>query len=638
METFFTILQAALGIGLLVFVHEAGHFIAARLCGVDCYVFSLGYGPRIAGFNRNGCDFRISLIPIGGYVRMAGEIGENDEGPSDGSLARKSPLQRIFVYSAGVLMNFIIAFIIFPIVYFTGVPANKPVVGSVTPGSPAWHARIAPGSVITAINGTKIVSFDQIPIEVAVSSSPLKLEYNEPIPGNPGEYRPRVESIATDYHEERGMPYLGVEAGLATEIARNAQNISVRGLQLTVRADSPAYEAGVRTGDLLIGIDGKSIDAGSIRYFAERLGDPGGATLLQFAAGKDSPPRSAEELAKITIPDGIPLAARPVKDTERTILGVAPAKDLVKGVRKSSIFEKLKLTVGDRILRINGKPFVNSADFARVASAAEDVVKLSVLRGDATVALEAKLTQDERAQLQDGVALGENDKSNRIFVKKNTPAERGGLQAGDRIIKVGSVEITKWEQISKTVLAAPPEADLAIEIERDLGEGMVKLTKTIRPARTPEFDFGIGFVDDRVLVRANDLGEAIQLGFGASTRFIKQIIIFLKKIALGQVAANKNVAGPILLAATTYQLAHEGFIQLLYFLAVLSLNLALINLLPIPLLDGGNLFFVIIEAIKGSPVSERVIGASQTVGIFLLITLMVWVTFHDLKRLVVGWL
>mgnify|MGYP003694164989 CR=1 FL=1 len=102
MDTLLWILQAALGIGFLVFIHESGHFIAARMCGVRVHVFSLGFGPRVYGFRRKGCDYRLSLVPVGGYVRMEGELGEGETVlDTEGSLSHKSALQRIFVYSAG---------------------------------------------------------------------------------------------------------------------------------------------------------------------------------------------------------------------------------------------------------------------------------------------------------------------------------------------------------------------------------------------------------------------------------------------------------------------------------------------------------------------------------------------------------
>lgn len=575
------------------------------------------------------------MIPVGGYVRMAGEIGEGDDGPSEGSLARKSPLQRIFVYSAGVLMNFIIAFIIFPIVYFWGLPAPRPIVASVAAGSPAWHARVVPGSVIRSINGQKIDSFDQIPIEVAVAASPITVEFDEPIPGKPGEFRSRTEKIATDYHEERGVPWLGIEGGtFQSQIVTMSDGTKRWGPVLTVRENTPAHEAGLRDGDVLVALDGKPVDALFLRVLAEKTIDPAQPVKLQFMPGVNSPRRDSAELAKITNPDGIALTPKALKDTERHVLGVGLARDVVKGVRHSTTLDALGLKTGDQILSVNGNRISQAGDFQRATSTAQEI-NITFLRDKEKREARLKLDDATIAEVQDGIAFVEGENSTRVYTRKNSPAERAGIQDGDRIVKINETVIPNWETLQKVVRDSKGGA-LAIEVEREKG-AQVELQKfTVTPTTTSEFDFGFHFMEDRTPVRAENLADAFRLGFNASTRFIKQILIFLKKIALGQVAANKNVAGPILLAATTYQVASDGFVHLLYFLAVLSLNLALVNLLPIPLLDGGNLFFVIVEAIKGSPVSDRVIGASQSVGIFLLITLMVWVTFHDVRRVFSG--
>lgn len=644
MDTFFNILLAILGIGLLVFVHEAGHFIAARLCGVDCYVFSLGYGPRLFGFERNGCDFRISLVPVGGYVRMAGDIGENDDAPQEGSLARKSPMQRIFVYSAGVLMNFIISFLIFPIVYFWGVPATRPVVGYVVAGSPAWHARLAPGSVIHSINGTRISSFEQIPIEVAVSSSPLTVEYDEPIPGRPGSFVRRIEQLKTDYNEDRGIPWLGIESAYKFVSVERPGGAAIQGLEVRVKDASAAHDAGVRSGDLLISADGRPVIPGRRLDFLDRPFEPGSAFHFRFAAGPGSPSRTTEELARLEA--GVRVEPRPVAGSERILLGVSLESCIVRAIRDEPWIQKLGLRVGDAIERVNEIEILTAADLER-AFLGSPTVHITIRRGSGWVEASAAIPPEAGESPGEFIAVstasvgtkttnnsGEIAEGFRVGVQPRSAAALAGLRPGDRILAVNGAPFSEWEILTRAA-AASSGKPVMLSVERRERKGppaVVKMEIAVVPAAVPVLDPGFAFVDDRALVKAQHPGEAFSLGFAASTRFIKQIIVFLKKIALGEVAANKNVAGPILLAATTYQFANEGFIQLLYFLAILSLNLALINLLPIPLLDGGNLFFVFIEAIKGSPVSARVIGSAQTIGIFLLIALMVWVTFHDVRR------
>ena len=122
MERLVFILQTALGIGLLIFVHELGHYLAARLARVRVEVFSLGFGPRIWGFRRGPTDYRLSIVPVGGYVRVAGEDQHAPPGhamPADG-LHSKGFGARALFFSGGVLMNLLFAMIAFPLIFHGG--------------------------------------------------------------------------------------------------------------------------------------------------------------------------------------------------------------------------------------------------------------------------------------------------------------------------------------------------------------------------------------------------------------------------------------------------------------------------------------------------------------------------------------
>ena len=182
------IVLVALGIGMVIFVHEGGHFIAARMCGVRVEVFSLGFGPKVLGFNKGGTLYQLALIPFGGYVRMAGEFAPEDGGPPpSNSLRAKSVPQRFFIYAGGVIMNVVFALVCFPLVYHFGVPAVRPVVGSTQPGMPAWHANIPEGTEILKVQGREVNDFMGIPSEVAIAgSSPVTFELRYP-----GETSPR---------------------------------------------------------------------------------------------------------------------------------------------------------------------------------------------------------------------------------------------------------------------------------------------------------------------------------------------------------------------------------------------------------------------------------------------------------------
>ncbi|MFO0278694.1 MAG: site-2 protease family protein, partial [Planctomycetota bacterium] len=154
-----SILLAALGIGFLIFVHELGHFLAARRAGVQVEVFSLGFGPRLFGFHRGGTDFRVALIPFGGFVMVAGQDAGDRRHPARVSLWSKSIGQRALFWSGGVLMNVAFALLVFPIALWSGVEFTAPVVGPVVDGGAAWEAGLAYGDRIVAVGGREPHSY-----------------------------------------------------------------------------------------------------------------------------------------------------------------------------------------------------------------------------------------------------------------------------------------------------------------------------------------------------------------------------------------------------------------------------------------------------------------------------------------------
>lgn len=168
----FNIILVIIGIGLLIFVHELGHFIVAKKIGVRVLAFSLGFGPPIIRKKIGETDYRISLIPLGGYVKLAGEQKDSTCTGEEWEFTSKKPWQRAAVLIAGVTFNTILAFIAFIVAFKVGVPFVTAEIGRTMPGWPAWEAGIKPGDKIVRVNNVSDPDFEDVFISVALNNSP----------------------------------------------------------------------------------------------------------------------------------------------------------------------------------------------------------------------------------------------------------------------------------------------------------------------------------------------------------------------------------------------------------------------------------------------------------------------------------
>ena len=288
------VVQMMLGIGLVIFVHEAGHFIAARLCGVRVEVFSLGFGPRLFGWRRGTTHYQIAMLPLGGYCKMAGEEPlEEGQPPASDDLRSKTVGQRFLIYSGGVIMNVIFAMVVFPAILFYGVPFTPPVIGQAIPGGPAWHAGIEPGTQVLSVNGHPTIGFMYIAHHVALGPPDVAtLELLAP-----GATEPVELLVRPEYNDDAGFSSIRVAPPLDRDNA------------IEVQPAGAAFAAGLRSGDHLLSFDTPlpELPLGSQMRLIMQAGEPLGVRVL----------RGDEELTFIVEPGTD-------ESSTREILGVGP--------------------------------------------------------------------------------------------------------------------------------------------------------------------------------------------------------------------------------------------------------------------------------------------------------------------------
>jgi len=618
------ILQVALGIGLVIFVHEAGHFFAARLCGVRVEVFSIGFGPRIFGWRRGATLYQLAAIPFGGYVRMAGEEPPGFRDPERRAaaweLSSKSPAQRFFIYSGGVLMNVLFGLAVFPLVLIVGVPSWEPVVGRPTPGGPAWKARVEPGSRILRVNGKELFDYIYLSSAVALGGrDPVVLEYVPPAgagaagapdapgaPGAPGAGRPpEVRRIAIEprYDEESGFYVVDLPPA-------HEGRIEVRG--------EAAGSAGLRDGDRLHDVRGGIEGLDPFEKLRWAMDDRGPLELVVERGG---------ELVSATVE---PLAL-PGAGAKR--LGIGYVRDVVSDLRRGPLLDELDLRIGDRLLAVGGESVFGPLDFLRALVAIDGPISLRVRRGSQVVELHGpRLEREAAIALWRDVYLDKDDGHWLALVSPGSGAEAAGMRSGDHILSFDGTPVGAYLDFYEMASVSTRAGETAaISAERARAEGSEVLTFSVEPREHPTLDYGLGLPYAEYTYRAKSVPEAIAAGFDVSWRFLAEAVITLRKITSGEVRGD-NLGGIIRISEFSYAWASKGWAKLFFFLCILSINLAFLNVLPIPVLDGGHLFFILIEMIKGSPVSERTLGYSQIVGLVLIVSLLVYVTYNDVMR------
>jgi regulator of sigma E protease len=608
--TAFHWLLPIVGIGFVIFVHELGHFMAARWCGIRVEAFSIGFGPRLFGFRRGSTDWKICLIPLGGFVKMAGETpGAERTGASD-EFSSKTVAQRSFVISAGVIMNVIFALVSIPIAFMIGVPFEAPVLGAVDVGAPAWKAGLRANDRVLAVDGRRTLGFEDVVTAIAIGGDVVTLSVER-------DGRRFDVPVPTERDPRRGLPTIGIAAALAPVEITPADVDPALASDEYKDAAAHRRDAGLVVGDRILTVDGVPI---SELQASRDLVDATAHLLRVLRDGRE---------IEITLPALVSTDQKDAPD----LFGFMPSDVTVKAVLPGSPAAALGLLPKDRVVRIGGSAVHRSSDLVRVLSQPFSDSYVQVERGAAAGDeglkwLSAKLSDPEvRRSLRSDVEYAASGR--RVVPIEGGSAAAAGIRPGDEIVAVDGTPVGSYEDILKI---DPGVRTATFSIRRDGAEsGPVAVTVT--RARRPE-NRALSGLEQQFLreVVKTGFGDSLVAGFDYTVMMTARVFMTLKSLFSRRVSA-EHLGGIITIFRQSHESSKIAFSRALLFLAVISINLAVLNVLPIPVLDGGWLLLLLIEKLRGRPVSERVLGVVSWIGFGLVLGLMLFATWNDIKRL-----
>jgi regulator of sigma E protease len=536
----FTLLSFALVISVVVFFHELGHLIVGKALGVRAIRFSIGFGPRLFGFNAGQTEYRVSLLPLGGYVKFAGDNPYEEVAPEDRGrgFLEQPPWKKGAIAFAGPAANFVLAVALYFLVFAAPHQDLAAKVGYVKPQSPAAQAGLRPGDRIVSIDGEPVEGWSGLQEKIrAHGGQPVTMEVER---GGARETLRVVPAV----HEETDPVETVKHGRIGIAAVPRAAQVTV------ISPDSPAGRGGVRTFDKVVKLDGAPV--ANWEQLQEQLAARSDALKLDVLRPQ------AVQAPGGTLWSDTPLSLTlPAPDAPGTH-GLEASDLTLFAVQPGGAADEAGLKRGDRVLAVNGRPALSWSDEvdAAIKAAGTQPVRIAVRRDGKeltfTVTPRLRKDRDETGLLQDVPDLG----------------------------------------------AAP-----------DLN----------------------AFADaERIWVRYS-LPDAAYRAVTNTGVFVRKQAIGIARIVTGHISS-RAIGGPLMIADVARKAAENGWRELVFTMGAISIVLGLMNLIPVPVLDGFHVLTAFVEGIRRRPLSVRFREVANVVGIALLLTLMLYAFRNDAMR------
>ena len=593
-------------------------------------------------------EYRLNWLPLGGYVKMLGQEDMDPNARSDDPRAFNSkPIwARACVISAGVVMNIIFGVIFFVIAFMAGVGFNPPIVGTIAPNSPAAltyaeghdgdpaYRGLRTGDLITHVDDEEVRDLGDVRIEGALAGE--------------GEVKKlSIVRLKPDGTKESLVYRIQPEVGGGGLLSFGF--FHVNSLELDQVKDEDFKQAfsdvGIDVAKVGLKPQMTAISAGGkpIEQYVELL------HALAAARGKPVPVtfEDSETKAQVTIE----LSAKPVLPLTREagagftpeVLGIRPATAVNERskVDPKSPAGRAGLKPGDVFRRVGGTDWPSAQQLVdEVKAAGRKPLRVVVLRDGKEI--DQQITPDDG---KIGVHLGSADSLIRT-ISKDSPLFELNLPGGSRIVSIDGKPVDDFTALYNALVmhahSSPDGFDAQIGYEPAVGKEPVVSTHqiavkdaTLKDLVHAEWEPTLNtqlFSPAIKILQESNPGAALALGVHKAHQSMTQVYLTLTRLVQGTVPLSQ-MQGPIGITHTGSILAKRGWTYLIFFLALISVNLAVINFLPLPIVDGGHIVFLIIEKIKGSPVGPRVQTAALLAGLALIAFVFIYVTYNDILRL-----